>query len=206
MQKRCHRCNYSMKTCFCNEIKPIDSNIKFIILIHPKEAFKEKTGTGRLTHLFLKESEIIKGTDFTNNKRVNELINDEKYYPVILYPSKNNIYIEETDFREKLSGKQMLIFIIDGTWWDVNSIIRESKNLHNLPNISFKEKHISKFHFKKQPEKHFLSTIESVYYLLLKLKESNIANPDCEYENMMSAFLKMVNNQRSFWNKEDKNI
>ena len=48
--------------------------------MHPKEAYKQKTGTGRLAHLTLEDSEIIVGVDFTDNPRLNTLITDEKYF------------------------------------------------------------------------------------------------------------------------------
>jgi len=45
--------------------------------MHPKEYKKEKNGTGHMTQLQLENSEIIVGVDFTNNKRVNEILAKE---------------------------------------------------------------------------------------------------------------------------------
>ena len=49
--------------------------------MHPKEAYKQKIGTGRLTHLSLIDSELIIGVDFTENDAVNSYINNPAYYP-----------------------------------------------------------------------------------------------------------------------------
>ena len=43
----------------CEHIKPFLTKTKFCLLMHPKEAKKEKTGTGRATHRFLKNSDQI---------------------------------------------------------------------------------------------------------------------------------------------------
>jgi len=142
-----------MKHCLCNDIIPIDSGIKVVILIHPREAQKQKTGTGRLTHLSIKDSELIRGIDFTNHPRVNELINDPSYFPVLLYPTDDAIKIEDKSLRESLNNKKLLVFILDGTWWHASVMVKESKNIQKLPHITFEEKHISKYIFKKQPRK-----------------------------------------------------
>ncbi|EPR72991.1 hypothetical protein ADIWIN_2079 [Winogradskyella psychrotolerans RS-3] len=45
--------------------------------MHPKEYKKEKNGTGHITKLQLENSEIIVGVDFTDNKRVNDVLANE---------------------------------------------------------------------------------------------------------------------------------
>ena len=55
----------------CDMIIPADTGIKFVFLMHPKEAYHQKTGTGRLTNISLCDSEIIIGIDFSENARLN---------------------------------------------------------------------------------------------------------------------------------------
>ena len=83
---KCYKCFRPFETCYCKDIVSIKTGIKFVFLMHPKEAYKQKTGTGRLAHLTLEDSEIIVGVDFTDNPRLNTLITDEKYFPVVMYP------------------------------------------------------------------------------------------------------------------------
>ena len=71
---RCYRCFRPVKACLCKHITPIDTGIKFVFLMHPKEAYRQRTGTGRLANISLIDSEIIVGIDFTDNARLNELI------------------------------------------------------------------------------------------------------------------------------------
>ena len=89
MAEKCYKCFRPMETCYCKHIVPIETGVKFVFLIHPKEAYKQKTGTGRLAHLSLPDSELIIGIDFTHNKRLNELINNPEYFPVVMYPGKD---------------------------------------------------------------------------------------------------------------------
>ena len=56
---KCYRCFRPEKSCYCKYIKSFDCGVKFVLLMHPKEAFKQKTGTGRLTNIALIDSEII---------------------------------------------------------------------------------------------------------------------------------------------------
>ncbi|WP_233890665.1 DTW domain-containing protein, partial [Tenacibaculum piscium] len=77
-------------SCICKHINHIQTKTRFIILMHPKEYKKEKNGTGRMTSLQLENSEIIVGVDFTNNKRVNEILNNEKNSSFLLYPGEDS--------------------------------------------------------------------------------------------------------------------
>jgi len=58
--------------------------------MHPKEYKKQKNGTGHMTKLQLENSEIIVGIDFTNDKRVNEILNHENSSSFLLYPGKDS--------------------------------------------------------------------------------------------------------------------
>ena len=57
--------------------------------MHPKEAKRNRTGTGRVAHAGLIDSEILTGIDFTKNERLCQLLKDERYYPVLLYPGED---------------------------------------------------------------------------------------------------------------------
>ena len=48
MREICYKCLRSKENCFCRFLNPFDSGIKFVILMHPKEAKRQRTGTGRI--------------------------------------------------------------------------------------------------------------------------------------------------------------
>ena len=68
MAERCIRCFRPLSTCLCSYTKEFDSQIKFVFLMHPKEAKKQRTGTGRLAKNYLIDSEILVGVDFTQKE------------------------------------------------------------------------------------------------------------------------------------------
>ncbi|MGE5671453.1 MAG: tRNA-uridine aminocarboxypropyltransferase [Fibrobacterota bacterium] len=197
---KCYKCFRPVKSCYCKDITPIDTGIKFVLLMHPKEAFKQKTGTGRLTSLSLIDSEIIIGTDFSRNKRVNALISGvgefAMYYPVLLFPSKDASFADTTSFSQSIGSKKLLVILIDATWFLAQKMLKFSKNLTHLPKLSFKNEYRSQFHIKLQPDPSYLSTIESTYYLINELKAAGIARADADTSGLMNVFQKMVTFQQ----------
>lgn len=164
--------------------------------MHPVEAYKMKTGTGRLSHVALKNSEIIVGVDFTDNSRVNKIINDKEIFSAVLYPGEDSINVSNGDLsKEVLNDKKLYLFIIDSTWHNSKKILKLSKNLKLLPKISFSTEFRSEFIFKKQPSKECLSTIESIYYFLEECEKSGLESIGNKKSTLKNVFKKMVDFQ-----------
>jgi DTW domain-containing protein YfiP len=163
--------------------------------MHPKEYKKEKNGTGHMTKLQLDNSEIIVGVDFTNNRRVNELLNKENSASFLLYPGKENfnLSIQESSEINAFMGDNPHIFILDGTWPCARKMLKLSKNLQKLKRVSFDNEIKSKFIIKQQPEPLCLSTIESVYTVINLLKEGGIEQ--CDTKDFLIPFEKMIESQ-----------
>jgi len=166
--------------------------------MHPKEYRKEKSGTGHITSLQLEKSEIIVGVDFTNNKRVNEILANEKSCSFLLYPEKDNFNfsIRKSAEINAIMGNNPHIFILDDTWPCARKMLKLSKNLQKLKRVSFDNKIKSKFIIKQQPESLCLSTIESVYTVLNLLKERDFE--ECETKNFLIPFEKMIEYQLEY--------
>ena len=202
----CYKCMRPSSTCICKHISPFQTKTRFIILMHPKEYKKEKNGTGHMTNLQLENSEIIVGVDFTNNKRVNEILAKEKSCSFLLYPGKDNFNLSMRKSSEinSFMGNNPHIFILDGTWPCARKILKLSKNLQKLKRVSFDNKIKSKFIIKQQPESLCLSTIESVYTVLNLLKEGNLEQ--CETKGFLIPFEKMIEYQLEYMlNPNSKN-
>jgi len=163
--------------------------------MHPKEYRKEKNGTGHMTKLQLENSEIIVGIDFTNNKRVNEILTKENSCSFLLYPGKDNFNLSIRKKPEITSfiGNNPHIFILDGTWPCARKMLKLSKNLQKLKRVSFDNKIKSKFIIKQQPISLCLSTIESVFTVLNLLKKGGVEQ--CETEGFLLPFEKMIEYQ-----------
>jgi len=142
--------------------------------MHPKEYKKEKNGTGHMTQLQLENSEIIVGVDFTNNKRVNEILENSASF--LLYPGNDsfNLSTRESTEVNSFMGNNANIFILDGTWPCARKMLKLSTNLQALKRVSFDNEIKSKFIIKQQPAPLCLSTIESVYTVLNLLKQGGV--------------------------------
>jgi DTW domain-containing protein len=195
----CHGCLRSKKVCLCSNISAFATNAHIHILMHPKEARKERVGTGRMCSLSLKNSEISVGENFDDHPKIQKLLADNSYYPLLLYPGENshNIYQRPLD-KSATSGKTLLIFVIDGTWSCAKKMMKSSKILHSLPRISFPPKFRSKFDIKQQPEKFCVSTIESVYYLLEGLNLWDHENLNGEHLQLTKLLSLLVKQQIDF--------
>lgn len=191
----CYQCKRPSVTCICSHIRPLVTNCRFIILMHPKEYKKEKNGTGHMTNLQLENSEVIVGVDFTNNKRVNELLAEKESPAFLLYPGKDNfnLSLRSGEATKTFLGKNPTLFILDGTWPCARKMLKLSKNLQQLKRVSFDNTIKSKFIIKQQPEAFCLSTIESVYTVINLLNQSGIEQ--CDTETFLLPFEKMIASQ-----------
>ncbi|MDD5716190.1 MAG: DTW domain-containing protein [Sulfuricurvum sp.] len=171
-RSKCYRCYRPASSCMCPSINPLQTQTKFILLMHPKEFKKTKNGTGHLTHLSLPNSELYIHVDFSEHKAVNALINDPNNRCYLLYPGKESINLNTETIH--LQDKQLIIFILDSTWPCSLKMLRLSRNLQLLPKVSFTHTKTSQFKIKEQPEEFCLSTIESTLTLLELLNKHHL--------------------------------
>jgi DTW domain-containing protein YfiP len=167
--------------------------------MHAKEDRKQKTGTARLAGLCLTNAELLVGTDFTHNERVNSLIQDPSYRPFVLFPGP-----EAVDFKTqennllKPEGKALLIFVIDGTWRGAKRLLNKSRNIRALPRLSFSRSYRSRFIIKRQPMAHCVATIEAIYYLCKEAEEAGCENLNAQSETLMVVLKKLVDTQINY--------
>ena len=196
-REECYACYRAKKNCLCGSVKPFATRMRFVILMHTKEAKKQKTGTARLAKLCLKNAELLIGTDFTRDERVNALLQDPSYSPFVLYPGPKAVNFK-TLGEENLSGKTPLIFVIDGTWECAQRLLYRSRNISALPRLSFFHSHTSRFAIKKQPGAHCVSTIEAIYYLCEEAEEAGYEDLKARNENLMVLLNKLVATQSNY--------
>ena len=179
--------------CLCGLIQPFDTHTRFVILMHPKEAHKQKSGTGRLCHLALKNSRLHVGVDFTHDSEVRALIEDPEYTSFLLFPGPQAVNLSQEGYRSLTRHRGKLqIFVVDGTWPLAGKILRLSENLRALPTVSFTPRQPSNFKFKKQPRAEYLSTLESIQLLLELGQEQGIEIVDRNIEQLPKIFERLV--------------
>lgn len=192
MREICYNCYRPKDTCLCKFVPPFDSGIKFVFLMHPKEAKKNRTGTGRLSHAGLLDSEILVGIDFTKNERLCQLLNDPQYYPVLLYPGDDAWTAKKDGFKEEIGNRRVLAIIIDSTWFCSKKMLRFSTNVTSLPKLSFSGSYRSIYTFKREPSEECVSTIETCYYLIKEFQQAEIVDKEINPECLMDGFKELI--------------
>jgi len=173
----------------------METRTKIVLLMHPKEYKRVKTATGRFTHLCLKNSEIHMGVGFDEHRAVRALIEDPRYFPVLLYPCKNAVNISQDGLAKTFMGdRRLLVFLIDATWILAKKIFNRSTIIQKLPRIMFVPEEKSRFVIKKQPHDWCLSTIEATHELMKALEKAGIDRYE-KPEQMLSLFAKMQDYQ-----------
>lgn len=171
----CYRCFWPKSLCWCDSIQPMDTKTHFVFLMHPKEFKEEKAGTGRLTHLCLRNSEIQVGVGFDNHETVQSLIHDPANFPVLLYPGTEARNLSQGELpAADLHERRLVVFILDSTWSGARKMLRLSPSLQRLPRVMFTPSAPSRFVIKQQPQEGCLSTLEATHELLLALQRSGL--------------------------------
>lgn len=194
--------------CYCTQVQKLDPKIKFVILIHPIE-HKRRIATGRMSHLCLKNSELITGQDYSANQRVNAILEDHQNSCKILYPSKKSLNLTKILNQDSSrppaifeQGKLPVVFVIDGTWATAVKTLRQSRNLQTLSQICFTPSQLSQFRVRKQPAKEYVSTIEAIHHTIELLGPgAGFKTEQREHDKLLNVFNYMVERQLEFIRK-----
>lgn len=195
----CVTCLHPPLTCYCEEIQRFDSKIKFVILIHGREA-KKRIATGRMSHLCLENSLLLDGYNYTNDQRVNDILNNPNYHCVILYPSSDATRIDSLPPNERIRlfprEKELVIFVVDGTWITARKTLSRSENIKALPRICFEPQTPSRFRVRLQPKENFCSTLEAIHQTIELLGETRGFDIQSRtHDGLLNVFNKMVEQQ-----------
>ena len=193
----CYRCHWLPHLCRCPWIKPFPTRTRFVLLMHPKEARRERLGTGRLAHAALPDSEIIVGVDFSENPRVNALLADPANLCMVLYPGAQALDLSSGDvtplLREAEAGRRLTVFLIDGTWQCAKKMMTLSRNIRSLPRISFAPAGESIFEIKEQPAPWCLSTLESIHRFLCEADRRGVETlPGRPQDTLLEVFRSVI--------------
>jgi len=199
----CPHCRKAMVACYCKTLRPFTAPFGVGILQHPCEA-QNAIATARMTHLSIKNSQIFVDIDFSENKRVNELLADKGLRHVMLYPSPDAVDLKEcfgeagADAREATGGgRQLFVWVLDAKWKHVNQMLRSSPNLQTIPMVKFNPDRESQFIIRKQPEAICLSTIESIHLVIDRFFAQK-GLPNQEHHALLDSFQYLVQQQLEF--------
>ena len=177
----CYQCFRPVPLCFCSELKRVKNRTRIVIVQHQREAF-HPLNTARLAELTLTNIKVLRGTNRDLSSALEQLPIGAR--PALLYPSVDATDLESLPQEERPSD----IFVIDGTWHQAKTLVRDLEKLHHFQKVRFTPDHPSEYQIRKEPQADYLSTIESIAYVLRRVE------PDLtEVERLREAFLRMVN-------------
>ncbi len=191
----CLQCRRRLRTCICEFLKPFDTESRFIILMHPMEYKKEKVGTGRFSHMILKNSLIFVDVNFDQHVEFQKILNDPEYSSFVLYPGHTTINLSHEKDAAKLGAKKKQFVVIDGTWPCAKKMMKLTTSLHEIPRVSFTSDKVSEFKVKHQPVPGCLSTVESIHQLIIDLNSIGVEKTSGAENNLMDVFRQTVSKQ-----------
>lgn len=116
---------------------------------------------------------------------------------ILLFPSKDSIFIEELDFR---SVNKLLV--IDSTWQQTRRILSDPK-LKGIQRVKIRAQKTNFWRYQNKGQDH-LSTIEAIYYFYREFQSVVYGSYSGEYDNLLyyySYFYEMI---QSIYKKNKK--
>lgn len=195
---RCYRCLRPRSRCYCDRIVPLPTRTRFAICVHPHEYRHQKCGTGRLCGIALSRAELFVGVDLSEHEGLNARLNDPALSPWLLYPGENAVNLSDGMPPALAPDRELLVVILDGTWYEAGKMLRRSRNLQALPRVAFTPATPSRFSIKRQPHTWCLSTIEAAYELLGALEATGFEQLGDTRSSLLGILDDLVHHQASY--------
>jgi DTW domain-containing protein YfiP len=162
----CARCGRPEPACYCAHVAVVPTRSRLLVLQHPRERDKA-IGTARIAALGLPDAQIAVGVDFAGDERVRAALGDPARPPVLLYPGEGARDLG----REPPRGPVTLV-VIDGTWHQARSLMRNNPWLAALPRYTFAPERPSEYRIRREPKADYVSTVEAIAHALGALEGS----------------------------------
>ena len=184
----CRRCARPLVACYCAYVTPIPTQTRVVVLQHPRERHKA-IGTARIAALCLPNAEILVGFDFEHDERARSLLADPDAPAVLLYPSP-----DARDLKSDPPKGPVTLVVLDGTWSQSRSLLRDNSWLQSLPKVAFAPDAPSEYRIRREPREDFVSTIEALVHALGMLEDGDPGR----FQALMAPFRAMVDLQVKF--------
>jgi tRNA-uridine aminocarboxypropyltransferase len=98
------------------------------------------------------------------------------------------------------TGRELNVFVLDGTWKTAGTMSRLSRNLQVLPRVCFIPPTPAAFRIRRQPHPDFYSTIEAIHHVidLFAPTENENSAKTRPHDNLLAVFGTAVNRQLSY--------
>ncbi|MDB4961143.1 MAG: hypothetical protein JWP01_1142 [Myxococcales bacterium] len=156
----CARCRRPTVVCYCEALPRLDTRTKIVILQHPRER-DMPIGTARMASLCLPQAKLHVGARWSESAPLAKALADPGYPPILLYPGPGARDI----LREPPVGPVTLV-VVDGTWSQAKSVVRDNPVLQALPRYAFDAPAPSQYRIRREPKVEYVSTIEALMHVL----------------------------------------
>ncbi len=181
VRQRCYQCFRPMSFCFCESIPQVDNRTDLLILQHVGER-SHAFNTARIVQKALRNCHLIAG----HNQRLGMHQLPIQANAGLLYPGANAPLLTELSAAERPDQ----LVIVDGTWHQAKTIVRDVPQLHDLPCFRLTPSSPGQYRIRREPDSQSLSTLEATVAALKALE------PETQgLDQLLSAFNEMVENQ-----------
>ncbi|MHB0954976.1 MAG: tRNA-uridine aminocarboxypropyltransferase [Pirellulaceae bacterium] len=196
MRERCYQCFRPISLCFCETIPRIDNSTDILILQHIGERY-HPFNTARIVRKALKQCHLIAG----HNRRLGMHPLPIQARAGLLYPRADAPSLTQLSADERPSQ----LVIIDGTWDQAKTIVRDVPQLRHLPCYRLTPSSPGQYRIRREPNAESLSTLEATVAAL------QVLEPDTAGLNqLLAAFHTMVEGQlrhsagQVMWRQRDR--
>jgi DTW domain-containing protein YfiP len=157
----CLRCLRPQSVCYCAALTSIDTATRVVILQHPRER-RMPIGTARMARLCLPNASIHVGVRWDDDPALADAVSDPTRPPILLYPGEG-----ARDVLAEPPAGPVTLIVIDGTWTQARSVVRDNPALQSLPRYAFTAPEPSHYgDVRREPSVECVSTIEALMYVL----------------------------------------
>jgi DTW domain-containing protein YfiP len=163
-----------------------------VILQHPREK-NRPIGTVRFAKLGLQRCEVEVYAPWSGQPSTLP----ERLSPgaAVLFPSAKARAVESLAPEERPTQ----LLVLDGTWNQVNALVRANPWLEELPHVTLEAPAPSRYRIRAEPQLHYVSTLEAIVATLRALEPETAG-----FDGLLAAFDAMIDTQINYGGTGEK--
>ena len=162
---RCFGCFRPKNYCFCSAIPHIQNATRVLILQHRRERM-HAFNTARIVQRALSQCDVSVGypQDFSKQDK------GQLDGAVLLFPGPDSVLLSDLSLEHRPSQ----LVIVDGTWHQARTIVRDVPWLKKLPQVRLAPDRPGRYRIRREPDKHSLSSLEATAAALAVLEPHTV--------------------------------
>lgn len=156
-------------------LRPCKSSAVICLLTHERE--KERpTNTGQLIKEVLPEdTEIFYWSRVEPDQKLLELLNQENYYPILVFPAYGeDRVLVDSEMLKSIKEKRLVFLILDGTWKEARKMLRKSPYLNNLPYLALEDLEKTRYTLRRNKDIDHICTVEVAIELFKRMENQRV--------------------------------